>query len=76
MTEMIGASSAQFCITILTGLKGIGKLDYQSLYEKGSIGKFLLLHFPVGCGPVFIIHEKQQLLDALQVDASVISAEK
>lgn len=76
MTEVTDPSSGYFCSPILTGLKGSGKWDYQSPYRKYSFVKFLSLHFPVGCASVFIIHEKQWLLDALQVGASVISAEQ
>lgn len=76
MTEVIDPSSGYLCSPILTGLKGRRKWDYQSPYRKGFFVKFLSLHFPVGYRSVFIIHEKQWLLDALQVGASVISAEQ
>lgn len=76
MTEVTGPSSEYFYSNILIGLKERGKQDYQSLCRKGSIVELLLLHYPVGCGSVFIIHEKQWLLAAFQVGTSVIAAEQ
>lgn len=43
---------------------------------KISFVKFLSLYFPVCCGSGFIIYGKQWLLEALQVGASVTSAEQ
>lgn len=76
MIEVVGPSSRYCSSNILTGLKGREKEAYQSLYRKGSVFKLLLLHYPVGSGSVFAIHEKQWLLDLFQVGASVIAAEQ